>query len=111
MPWPAVTTSERVRELAGVGRHHGTSSPSGTIALVSTPSSVRTPRSASARVSAPVTAGEVDDAAVDVEVGHVGVEVREPPPQRLAVEGLGLQAQARQRLEAQLRVGAARGPA
>ena len=48
---------------------------------------------------------QVDDAAVDVEVRHVRVEVGEPLPQRLAVERLGLQPQALQRLEAELRVG------
>jgi hypothetical protein len=50
--------------------------------------------------------GDVDDPALDVQVRDVGVEVGEPPAQRLGVEGLGLQPKARQRLEAQPRVGA-----
>jgi hypothetical protein len=54
---------------------------------------------------------DVDDTALDVEVPHVGVEVGEAAAQRIAIEGLGRQAEAGQRLEAELpvRAGEIRG--
>ena len=82
--------------------------PSRSMAIVSTPSTTRTPRSASAAVSARRHRGQVDDAGVHVQARHVGVEVREALAQRRAVEGLRAQAEARQRLVAHLRVGVRR---
>src|SRR3954454_11866864 len=124
VPCPAVTISARVTSSPASVITRNVS-PAGSIAVVSTPSSVWTPRASSARVNGPFAAGtsagpaspaleragdrlvrrrDVDDAGLHVEVGDVGVEVVVPAPQLLTLERLGLQPQLRQRLEAQMAV-------